>query len=197
MGGRDLGSREQADHVAERTRTLQTLLVAGMCVLAVGAISGLLRGGDVWMAVYPYAGMLVEHAMAYGISRTGRLRLAVAVHVTLYLAVRGLLPPASGPDPVRLGVVIAATLVITGAILAVALRIIETARARALEQERARLHLEERLAQTRTLDTVARVAAGVAHDFNNVLTVILALAALLKRSADASPWSAFPRERNG
>jgi signal transduction histidine kinase len=243
MGGGDLGSREQAEHVAERTRTLQTLLVAGMSVLALAAISALLRGGDFWVAVFPYVGMLAEHAIAYGISRTGRLRLAVAVHVTLYLAVvasvmfryggirsptgfvlppivllagltwngraavftalaaalltivllvlerRGLLPAPTGPDPVRLGVVIAVTLVITGAILAVALRSIETARARALEQERARLHLEERLAQARTLDTVARVAAGVAHDFNNVLTVILGLTAVVKRSADVSAAS--------
>jgi signal transduction histidine kinase len=114
---------------------------------------------------------------------------ALLTSVLLVLERRGLLPPASGPDPVRLGVVIAATLVITGAILAVALRIIETARARALEQERVRLHLEEHIAQARTLDTVARVAAGVAHDFNNVLTVILSLAAVLKKSADAKAAS--------
>ncbi len=40
------------------------------------------------------------------------------------------------------------------------------------------------MAQARTLDTVASLAAGVAHDFNNILTVILGLSSVLKRSDD-------------
>jgi signal transduction histidine kinase len=241
MGEAERGSVEHADSVAERMRTMRTLLVAGMCVLSLAAVLALLRGGpNVGSVAFPYVAMLAEHAIAYGLTRKGHLRLAVVVHVTLYLGIvalvmfrfggirspagfvlppivllagltwngraalvtagaaalltltlvvlerRGLLPPATGPDAVRLGLVIAATLLITGAILAAALRIIETAKSRALEHERARLHLEERLAQTRTLDTVARIAAGVAHDFNNVLAVILGSADVLKRSSDES-----------
>jgi hypothetical protein len=96
----------------------------------------------------------------------------------------GVLRQGREADPARLGFVIAATLVITGAILAVALRRIETAKTHALEHQSARLRLEERLAQSRTLDTVASLAAGVAHDFNNILTVILGLSSALKRSDD-------------
>jgi signal transduction histidine kinase len=242
--GADRAAGDGTDQLAERARTLQTLLVAGMVVLALGAISALLRGANLWLDAFPYVAMLVEHLVAYAIARAGRLRLAVTVHVSLYLAVvgivmfryggirspagfvlppivllagltwngraalataaaaaaltlalvvlerRGVLPPATSPDAGRLGVVVACTLIITGAILAVALRIIETARARALQQERARLHLEERLAQTRTLDTVARLAAGVAHDFNNVLTVILGLASVIKKNDNEQTRSA-------
>jgi signal transduction histidine kinase len=225
------------DTVAERTLTLQTILRAGMAVLVVGALAVTLARRPAG-AIQPYLTMLVGHVVAYGISRTGRLRLAVAVHVTLYLAVvgfqmyrlggiqspaglvlppivlvagltwnaraalvtagagaamtlvllaletRGLLPPASEPDPARLAIVTVATLVITGAILAVSLRTIADARARAWEHERARRRLEDRLAEARKLETIARVSAGVAHDFNNVLTVILGTASTLGKVAD-------------
>ncbi len=227
------------DGTRERARTLSTLLRAGMVVLALGALSALFRGAAVRIALFTYVGMLIEHVIAYGLARSGRLRLAVAVHVTLYLAMvglvmyqyggirspagfvlppiillagltwngraglvtalaaagltfgflalerRGLLPPATSPPPDRLAVAIAATLVITASILALALRTIEKARARALEHQRARLRAEESLAQTRTLDTVASLAAGVAHDFNNILTVIMGMAGVIQKNADA------------
>jgi signal transduction histidine kinase len=182
--------------------------------------------------------MLITHIVAYTVSKAGRLRLAVGLHVTLYLAIvavvmvrfgglrspvgfvlppivllagltwngraalvtaaaaalltlvltmleqNRLLPQRPEDDPARLGFVIAATLVITGAILALALRTIETAKTNALEHQSARMRLEERVAQARTLDTVASLAAGVAHDFNNILTVILGLSSVLKRSDD-------------
>jgi signal transduction histidine kinase len=125
-----------------------------------------------------------------GLTWSGRAALVTAVAAALLTLVLmlleqgGVLPQRAGPDPVRLGFVIAATLVITGAILAVALRTIERAKRDALEHMSARVHLEERLAQTRTLDAVASLAAGVAHDFNNILTVILGLSSALKRSSD-------------
>jgi len=227
-----------ADSLKERTRTLRTLLVAGGALMAVGALLNIARHGDAWTTVFPYASMLALHLLAYAVSKTGHLRLAITTFVTVYLLIvavvmfryggmrspagfvlppivllagltwsgraalvtavaaalltlvlllleqSGVLPQRAGPDPVRLGFVIAATLVITGAILAVALRTIERAKKDALEHMSARVHLEERLAQTRTLDAVASLAAGVAHDFNNILTVILGLSSALKRSSD-------------
>jgi two-component system cell cycle sensor histidine kinase/response regulator CckA len=119
--------------------------------------------------------------------RAGMVTAAAAAALIagfLVLESRGLLPPRGAPEPQRLAFVIALTLVITGAILAVALRTIGQARARALEHQSARLHAEEKLAQSRTLDTVAGLAAGVAHDFNNVLMLIMGLATEIAESND-------------
>jgi len=227
----------EEDGTRERARTLRTLLVAGMGLMVVGAISALFRSTQVLSSVLTYVGMLVEHVIAYALARSGRLRLAVGIHVALYLVMvafamygyggivspvgfvlppivllagltwngraglvtaaaaaaltfgflalekAGVLPRRGPPEPERLAIVIAATLVITGSILAVALQTIAAARARALEHQRARLHAEEKLAQARTLDTVARLAAGVAHDFNNVLTLIMGLAGEIEDTA--------------
>jgi signal transduction histidine kinase len=237
-------SSQAGDSAAERARTLQTLLLAGGALMAAGTLVGVIRRDDAWHTVFPYGAMLFTHALAYALSKTGHLRLAVTFHVSFYLAIvaivmvrfgglrspagfvlppivlvagltwngraalvtataaaaltlglmmleqSGLLPRRPEAEPARLGFVIAATLVITGAILAVALRTIENAQMRALEHQNARLRLEERIAQARTLDTVASLAAGVAHDFNNILTVILGLSSGLRKSPDADAASA-------
>jgi signal transduction histidine kinase len=229
---------------AERARTLRTLLVAGMGVLALGAMSSLFREGPWSEAGFPYVAMLIGHAIVLAVLRAGRLRLAVAIHVALYLAVvgtvmvlyggirspagfvlppivllagltwsgraalatavaaalltvglvvleqQGRLPPATSPPPALLAVVIVATLLITGAILAVALRTIGEARGQAAEHERVRRLLESRLSEARRLETVARVAAGAAHDFNNVLTVIVGMTSTLHASSDPDAASA-------
>ncbi|KAB2900929.1 MAG: hypothetical protein F9K40_08880 [Kofleriaceae bacterium] len=65
-----------------------------------------------------------------------------------------------------------------------ALRIIRESRARAAAEEAARRALEEKLMQSRRLETVGRLAAGVAHDFNNVLTVVFAEVSRLTRMGD-------------
>jgi len=50
--------------------------------------------------------------------------------------------------------------------------------------ERARIKLEEQLLQSQKMDSIGRLAGGVAHDFNNMLTGILGFAEFLKMKFD-------------
>ena len=54
-------------------------------------------------------------------------------------------------------------------------------------QERERLRLEARFAETQKLESLGVLAGGVAHDFNNLLTAILGHASLIREAPDAPP----------
>jgi signal transduction histidine kinase/CheY-like chemotaxis protein len=63
-----------------------------------------------------------------------------------------------------------------------------------LEDATARAHLEDQLAQARKMEAVGQLAAGVAHDFNNVLTAIMGYTDLAIADTSAPPVSARLQE---
>lgn len=81
-------------------------------------------------------------------------------------------------------VVATAVLFLISVVLAIALRAIARAQARAIGAERERWSMQEQLLRSQRLETVARLAAGVAHDFNNLLNIIVGQAGLLARHPD-------------
>jgi len=92
--------------------------------------------------------------------------------------------PTAELTPIRVWLVASVSLIITGIMLQAALRIIRESRARAAAEEAARRAMEAKLVQSRRLETVGRLSAGVAHDFNNVLTVVFAEVSRLARTGD-------------
>ncbi len=54
------------------------------------------------------------------------------------------------------------------------------------KSEEARLHLQAQLAQAQKLESLGRIAGGLAHDFNNILLVVLGYAELMLNQLPAS-----------
>ena len=159
--------------VASCTGLTATLLFAYMWLY--GAVSA-----PAWFALVPLV-------LFVGLSVSGPAALAASAlfslggGVIVMLAELGLLPAPYSPHPARVWLFGAHTLLLTAGILHVALGILRASRTEVAAKERARAELEERLIQSRRLEAIGRLAAGVAHEFNNVLTVVLAEATRLAR----------------
>jgi signal transduction histidine kinase len=166
-------------------------------VSLVGWATSLLLWASVTAALIFFGGLRSNSAMAFVVAMTvagsvvsGRAGVMVGLlsgmssALALFLESSGRLPaPITPSSPFNSFISVAGTLVVSGWLLAVSLRSLQ----RALEAERA-LARERDLAhatalRSQRLESVGRVAAGVAHDLNNVLSVVQLTADALTQEA--------------
>jgi len=161
-------------------------LVAAGFVRAAVVTFALLYGVMVAYAMWNLGGVHAPAVMTLspivlfvGLTWNGRAAFVTALAgsaafaVFAYVEHAGLLPAAITAPAARVALVGVVSLLITALMLAVALRVIETSRREAIESLRAQDQLQLQLARSQRVESVGRLAAGVAHDFNNVLTVVL------------------------
>jgi signal transduction histidine kinase/ActR/RegA family two-component response regulator len=190
--------------MAFRTSAL-TLLALMLVSAAMVALRGGLTVGNLAANV-----LLILLATLFFGRRGAVLALAAVVAVTVasgVLVVKGYVPPLSGElwDPLNaavwvrqilimalLGVVMAATELYVVERLAHQVEVHKNLAAREREQrlalersERERVQAQRALEQSRRIEALARMAGGVAHDFNNALTVIVGGAEMAKLRRDS------------
>ncbi|HVR03326.1 MAG TPA: ATP-binding protein [Polyangia bacterium] len=154
-------------------RTGRTRLVAqSHCILYlvwITAVLALDSGGLRAPAALVYPPIVLLTGLVW----SGRAAVGMALAVSacggalVLLERQGALPALRAPvTPVELWMILTACVVITAAILRFSLNIIHRSNEEALK-------LEERLLRGERLESLGRLAGGVAHDLNNLLTIIL------------------------
>lgn len=182
------GAHALVHELARRGRLQLAVALHAALYLAIVGVDLWLSGGVLSAAGY----VLPPIVLVVGLTWSGRAALSTAALASglllafVFLGRRGVLPPPVALTPVRLWVVASVSLAITSVFLAVSLGILGEAKERALSEERRRRELAADLERAQRTELVARLAAGVAHDFNNVLTVLRLQGELLGRSADAT-----------
>jgi signal transduction histidine kinase len=156
-------------------------LVTGL-IYSYGGVRSL--GGFVYPLVVLFAGLAWSGAAALGIAAAAAF---TAIGMSL-LEARGLLTPV---EPIissgAASAVITASVAMTAVMLAVALRVIRASSDEALANERKLRALERDLARAQRMEALGKLAGGLAHDFNNMLTGIIGHAELVTLKAASDP----------
>jgi signal transduction histidine kinase/CheY-like chemotaxis protein len=156
-------------------------LVTGLIYSFAGVRS---LGGFVYPLVVLFAGLTWSGAAALGIAVAAAL---TAIGMSL-LETRGLLTPVEPTISAgAASAVITTSVAMTAVMLAVALRVIRTSSEEALANERKRRELERDLARAQRMEALGKLAGGLAHDFNNMLTGIIGHAELVTLKAANDP----------
>jgi signal transduction histidine kinase/CheY-like chemotaxis protein len=116
-----------------------------------------------------------------GIAAVGMALAASATALVMALIESGGLMTMVEPIP-SVGAawsIITASVVMTAVMLFVAIRVIRTSADEAVESESKRRKLRTELARAQRMESLGKLAGGVAHDFNNMLTGIIGHAELM------------------
>lgn len=137
-------------------------------------------GGFVYPLVVLCAGLTWSAPAALGVAVASAL---TAIGMSL-LESRGFLTPV---EPVissgAASAVITASVTMTAVMLVVALRVIRASSEEAVANERKLRELERDLARAHRMEALGKLAGGLAHDFNNMLTGIIGHAELVTLKA--------------
>jgi signal transduction histidine kinase len=156
-------------------------LVTGL-IYSYGGVRSL--GGFVYPLVVLFAGLAWSGAAALGVAVAAAL---TAIGMSL-METRGLLTPV---EPVissgAASAVITAAVAMTAVMLVVALRVIRASSDEALANERKLRELERDLSRAQRMEALGKLAGGLAHDFNNMLTGIIGHAELVALKASGDP----------
>jgi signal transduction histidine kinase len=168
--------------LAARSFSVLFFILVTALIYIYGGVRGL--GGFVYPLVVLFAGLAWSGAAALGVA----VAAAVTAISMSFLESRGLLTPV---EPVissgAAAAVITAGVAMTAVMLVVALRIIRASSDEALANERKRLDLERDLARAQRMEALGKLAGGLAHDFNNMLTGIIGHAELVTLKAASDP----------
>ncbi|HJS74880.1 MAG TPA: ATP-binding protein [Vicinamibacteria bacterium] len=166
--------------VARSFTVLFFFLVTGL-IYSYGGVRSL--GGFVYPLVVLFAGLAWSGAAALGVAVAAAL---TAIGMSL-METQGLLTPVEPVSSGAVSAVITASVAMTAVMLVVALRVIRASSDQALANERKLRELERDLSRAQRMEALGKLAGGLAHDFNNMLTGIIGHAELvtLKASGDA------------
>jgi signal transduction histidine kinase/ActR/RegA family two-component response regulator len=167
---------------AARSFSILFLVLVTALIYSYGGVRSL--GGFVYPLVVLFAGLTWSAAAALGVAGTA----ALTAIVMALLESRGLLTPVS-PEITAgaASAVITASVTMTAVMLGVALRVIRESSTEALLNERKRRELEGDLARAQRMESLGKLAGGLAHDFNNMLTGIIGHAELVAQRAGNDP----------
>jgi signal transduction histidine kinase/ActR/RegA family two-component response regulator len=168
--------------LAARSFSIVFLVMVSALIYSYGGVRSL--GGFVYPLVVLFAGLTWSAAAALGVAATASLTAIVMA----LMESRGLLTPVAPEISAgAASAVITASVAMTAVMLVLALRVIRASSEEALVNETKRRELEADLARAQRMESLGKLAGGLAHDFNNMLTGIIGHAELVALKAESDP----------
>jgi signal transduction histidine kinase/ActR/RegA family two-component response regulator len=168
--------------LAARSFSILFFVLATAMIHAYGGVRGL--GVFIYPLMVLSAGLTWSASAALGVA----VASAVAAIGMASLESRGLLTPVEPALTAgSAAAVITASVAMTAVMLVVAIRTIRASSEEALLNERRLRELESDLARAQRMESLGKLAGGLAHDFNNMLTGIIGHAELVALKAGNDP----------
>ncbi len=168
--------------LAARSFSVLFFVLVTAMIHTYGGVRGL--GSFVYPLVVLFAGLTWSAFAAIGVAVASALS-AIAM---AFMESRGLLTPVEPEISAgSASAVITASVAMTAVMLVVAIRVIRTSSEEALANERRSRELETDLARAQRMESLGKLAGGLAHDFNNMLTGIIGHAELVALKATSDP----------